>query len=55
MDQIQPGFAKYSSYSYAAERQEAPGAAPCFFKDLQSLRVDFDSSCGFDSQGLHFH
>lgn len=27
MDQIQTRFAKYSSYSYAAERQEAPGAA----------------------------
>jgi len=27
MDQIQTRFAKYSSHSYAAERQEAPGAA----------------------------
>lgn len=27
MDQIQAGFAKYSPYSYAAQRQEAPGAA----------------------------
>lgn len=27
MDQIQAGFAKDSPYSYAAQRQEAPGVA----------------------------
>lgn len=27
MDQLQAGFAKESPYSYAAQRQEAPGAA----------------------------
>lgn len=55
MDQIQTRFAKYSSNSYAAERQQAPGAASCFFEDLQSLRVDFDPPRGVKFQGLHLH
>lgn len=39
MDQIQTRFAKYSSYSYAAERQEAPGAA-CNEENREKLLRD---------------